>query len=391
MREAARDEKGEVQVVTKPPRPHYEAPWRARLRLLRRSLATNWEIFKDSRIGLIGLAIIIFYGLLAASHPILMATVWDQIARQEGKQARDIYDPVNGHDRQIIDRGNDGILQSQLAPGSDDYLLDLNEDGNPDQILAGRDGILQSQKAGDDNYMGGPAPPSLRHWLGTDPHGRDVFSQLSYSTRSEFFLGVMAALITVIIGTLIAAMAAYYGRFVDTFFMRLADVAVLFPVIAFLIVLSSMFDLNLYSLALVIGIIYGFGSITIVLKSQALAITVKPYIEAAKVAGGSSFHIIFAHIIPNLLPLSFLYMMFNVTNAIFTEAVLSFFGLINIQMSWGIMVELANIGGYLTGDAVTQYWWLFFPASLSITALCAAFYLVGRGMDEIVNPRLRRR
>lgn len=312
---------------------HFEAPWRARLRLLRRGLATNWDLFKDSRIGLVGLVIILFYGLLALSHPILMATIW----------SREVYDPVHGFDMQVVLEGGQN-----------------------------------------------PAPPSLRHWLGTDPWGRDIFSQLAYSARAEFFLGVMAALITVIIGTLVAAMTAYYGGFVDTFFMRLADVMILFPVIAFLIVLSAMFELNLYSLALVLGLINGFGGITIVLKSQALSIKVKPFIEAAKVSGGSGFHIIFTHIIPNLLPLSFLYMMFNVTNAIFSEAVLSFFGLINIQMSWGLMVEMANIAGYLTGDAITQAWWLFFPASLSITALCAAFYFVGRGMDEIVNPRLRK-
>lgn len=312
---------------------YYEAPWRAKVRLFLRGLSINWELFKESRVGLIGLSIIVFYGLLSISHPILMATIWE----------RAIYDPVNGYDPVVVQQGGQH-----------------------------------------------PAPPSARHWLGTNENGRDVFSQLAYSARSEFFLGVMAALITVIIGTLIAAASAYYGGFVDTFFMRLADVAVLFPVIAFLIVLSAWFDLTIYSLAVVLGIIYGFGSITIVLKSQALTIKVKPYIEAAKVSGGSSFHIIFTHIIPNLLPLSFLYMMFNVTNAIFSEAVLSFFGLINIQMSWGIMVEQAYIGGYLNGEAVTRYWWLFFPASASITALCAAFYFVGRGMDEIVNPRLRK-
>jgi peptide/nickel transport system permease protein len=347
---------------------------------LRRGLANSWEMFWESRIGPIGLFIILFYGLLAVAHPILMLTVWD----------RAIYDPKHGYDRQIIYKGLDGRLQSEVAPGSDDYYVDTNRDRRPDMILAGRDGILQSVKAGDDTYRGGPAPPSLRHWLGTDPWGRDVFSQLAFSARAEFFLGVMAALITVVIGTLVAAISAYYGGFVDTFFMRLADVVILFPVIAFLIVLGSLFQLNLYSLALVLGIIGGFGGITIVLKSQALSIKVRPFIEAARIAGGGHFHIIVRHIIPNLLPLSFLYMMFNVTSAIFSEAVLSFFGIINIDMSWGIMVQMANIAGYLQGGAITKAWWIFFPASVSITALCAAFYFVGRGLDEIVNPRLRK-
>lgn len=315
----------------------YRPLWKVRLGLMRRSWASNWELFRDSKIGPIGLAIIIFFGIFGALHPILMATVWDPA----------IYDPVIGYD-----------------PPTDEQLMQgLNH----------------------------PMPPSAKHLLGTDPWGRDILSQLMYSTRAEFFLGVFAALVTVFIGTLVGSIAAYYGGFTDTFFMRLADVVMMFPLLAFLIVLSAMMDLNLYKLALAIGVIGGFGGITVILKSQALSVRVKPYIEAARVSGGSSFHIITTHIIPNVLPLSFLYMMFNVTGAIFLEAVLAFFGLLNVQMSWGIMVEMANISGYLVGNAVTQYWWLFWPAAMSITMLCASFYLVGRGIDEIVNPRLRKR
>ena len=89
------------------------------------------------------------------------------------------------------------------------------------------------------------------------------------------------------------------------------------------------------------------------------------------------------------MPLSFLYMMFNVTAAILSEATLSFFGLLNVRTSWGLIIHTAEAGGYLL--AFDQYWWLWLPAGLSITLLCAAFYLVGRGLDEVVNPRLRKR
>ena len=133
----------------------------------------------------------------------------------------------------------------------------------------------------------------------------------------------------------------------------------------------------------------GFGGTAIILKSQALSIKVKPFIEAARVAGGGHFHIIFVHIIPHLLPLALLYMMFTVTSAIFAEAVLSFLGLLDLRMSWGIMIHTANTGGYLLGG--TRYWWLIVPAGASITLLCSAFYLAGRALDEVVNPRLRRR
>ena len=301
---------------------------RAKMRLALRGFRESWTIFVESRIGVIGLAVIVIFALMAVSHPILMATIWDATT----------YDPVTG------------------------YAFDQVEQ---------------------------PAPPSWAHPLGTDPLGRDVLSQLLSSTSSEFILGIVAALVTVTIATTVGAVAAYYGGIVDTLFMRLADLVVSLPGLSLLIVLSALFDLNLFMLALLIGILGGFGGSSIIFKSQALSVSVKPYIEAARVAGGSRFHIIFVHIIPNLLPLSFLYMMFTVTGAIFSEAVLSYFGLLNIRMSWGIMIHTSSTAGYLLGG--TKYWWLIVPAGASITLLCSTFYLVGRALDEVANPRLRRR
>ena len=300
----------------------------ARVRLALYSFRTGWSIFMESRIGVLSLVIIGIFAIMAVVHPILMLTIWDV----------DTYDPVTG------------------------YAFD---------------------------QVNQPAAPSWRHPLGTDPLGRDVLSQLLWSTRSEFVLGITAALVTVVIATTVGAVSAYYGGIVDVFFMRLADLFIALPGISLLIVLSALFKLNLFYLALVIGILGGFGGTAIILKSQALSIKVKPYIEAARVAGGGHFHIIFVHIIPNLLPLSLLYMMFTVTSAIFAEAVLSFLGLLDVRMSWGIMIHTANTGGYLMGG--TRYWWLVVPAGASITLLCSAFYLGGRALDEVVNPRLRRR
>ncbi len=299
----------------------------ARARLALRSFRGGWAIFVESRIGVLSLATIVLFALMAISHPILMATVWDA----------EVYDPVTG------------------------YAFDRLEH---------------------------PSPPNWRHPLGTDPLGRDVLSQLLSSTRSEFILGITAALVTVGIATTVGAVAAYYGGLVDSLFMRLADLIIALPGISLLIVLSALFKLNLFYLALIIGILGGFGGTAIILKSQALSIRVKPYIEAARVAGGGHSHIILVHIIPNLLPLSLLYMMFTVTGAIFAEAVLSFLGLLDLRMSWGIMIHTANTGGYLLGG--TRYWWLIVPAGASITFLCSAFYLVGRALDEVINPRLRR-
>ena len=85
-------------------------------------------------------------------------------------------------------------------------------------------------------------------------------------------------------------------------------------------------------------------------------------------------------------------MMFTVTSAIFAEAGLSFFGLLpQVRMSLGLMINEAYTAGYLGGPLLAQYWYLWVPPGLAITFLCAAFYLIGRGLDEVVNPRLRGR
>jgi ABC-type dipeptide/oligopeptide/nickel transport system permease subunit len=171
--------------------------------------------------------------------------------------------------------------------------------------------------------------------------------------------------------------------------MRLADLVLLLPLIPILIVMSGLFEITLPLLGVLIGVLSGFGGTAIVLKSQALSIKVKPFIDAARVSGGSNRHLIFSHIIPNVLPLSFLFMVFTVTDAISLEATLSFFGLLNVDMSWGIMLNIAQTEGYLRFGL--QYWWLLVPGGLAVTLLAAGFFFVGRAMDEVINPRLRAR
>jgi peptide/nickel transport system permease protein len=296
--------------------------------LLARRLLDSWRLFAASRIGIIGVAIIVLYGLMAIAHPVLMATVWEHR----------IYHPVVGFDGTLV---------------------------------------------------GHPTPPSARHLLGTDPLGRDILSMLMYSTQSEFMLGFVAAAVTVVVGTAVGAISAYFGGWLDSLLMRIADLVIMMPSLSLYIVLGTLFDMGFTTLAVAIGLVSGLGGTAVIIKSQAMTVKVKPYVEAARGAGGSHLHIIVTHMVPNLVPLAFLYMMFTVTAAIFSEAVLSFFGILNIRMSWGIMINTAQASGYL-GFGL-DYWWLLIPAGLSITLLCGSFYLVGRGLDPVVNPRLRAR
>ena len=345
--------------------------WRIRLRLLRRSFGTTWGLFRENRMGMFGLALILLFAVMAIIHPILMSTVWEPA----------VYDPVTGYDAITTEYTvvEDGMITDPTTQIEQTQArLELNPTINAGDVVS-----IPTQ----------PAPPSLTgahpHWLGTDPYGRDILSQLLYSTRAAFFLGAVAALTTVIIATSVGSIAAYFGGWIDSGLMRFADLILLMPLLPVLILLSAMFEITMVTLGVMIGILSGFGGVAIVLKSQALSIKVKSYIDAARVAGGSDWHVILRHIIPNVLPLSFLYMMFGVTEAIAIEATLSFFGLLNVPMTWGIMINNAQDNGYLLSG--TSYWWLLFPAGLAVTFLCFAFFLVGRGMDEVINPRLRAR
>src|SRR5688572_23187724 len=345
--------------------------WQIRLRLMRRSLATTWSLFRENRLGMVGLGLIIFFAVMAISHPILMATVWDP----------SVYDPVTGYDAVTTEFTvvEDGMVTD---PATQIEQTKARLELNP-TVDAGDVVTIPTQ----------PAPPTLTgeypHFLGTDANGRDILSQLLYSTRAAFFLGVVAALTTVLIATTVGAIAAYFGGWIDSGLMRFADLILLMPLLPVLILLSAMFEITMVTLGVMIGILSGFGGVAIVLKSQALSIKVKSYIDAARVAGGGDWHVVFRHIVPNVLPLSFLYMMFGVTEAIAIEATLSFFGLLNVPMTWGIMINNAQTNGYLLSG--TSYWWLLFPAGLAVSFLCFAFFLVGRGMDEVINPRLRAR
>ena len=305
---------------------------RERFRLFARSMRNNWRLFMASKIGPIGLGIIIFFALFSLSYPAYMAY----------RHNNQIYDPVMGFDYDLMPATN-------------------------------------------------PHPPTPSHPLGTDAYGRDILSQLMYSTGHDLLLGLIAAGAGVFLATLVGSIAAFYGGFVDAFFMRVADLVMLFPLLATLVALSAMTKVSLFMLALILAILTGFGGTAIVLKSQALQVKVKPFIEAARVSGGSNFHIIWSHIVPNVLPLSFLYMMFSVTGAIFTEAALAFLGFLNVKMSLGMIIQYARSSGYLVGRLMVPYWYMWLPPGLVISLLCAGFYFIGRGLDEVVNPRLRER
>lgn len=299
-----------------------------------------------------------------------------------------IYDPVVGYD---------SIRETLLVvdcPKASEYPTEKYETylDCPGRGEINRKMILNQPtlKAGDyyEAFVQ-PAPPSSKHLLGTDSLGRDVFSQIMEGSQVAFVLGLLSATLGVGISTLLGTIAAFFGGRVDAYLMRQSDLILMLPTLPLLFIISAFAELKVWHLAVVLGVLGGLGGSVITIKSQALQVKVKPFVDSARITGGSNMKILFSHVLPNVAPLALLFMVFSVTGAIASESVLSFLGLLNIDMSWGIMIYIAQTDGFIFSGL--RYWWLILPAGLAVTLLAGGFYLVGRGLDDVFNPRLRKR
>jgi len=228
--------------------------------------------------------------------------------------------------------------------------------------------------------------PSLKHWLGTDFMGRDIFSQLLAGARIAFMVGVSAAFMSIFLGTIIGMISGYMGRWTDTLLMRIADIFMVLPVLLVILILASLFgQLNIWIIVFIISI-FKWPGVARVIRAQTLSLKERPFIDAARVVGASHLRIIFRHIMPNVLPLSFLYMTFMVTYAIIVEAALAFLGFGDPgTVSWGMMLQWV----WKTGHMFKAPYWLL-PPGLCISLITLSFYMLGRAMDDVLDPRLRK-
>jgi peptide/nickel transport system permease protein len=228
--------------------------------------------------------------------------------------------------------------------------------------------------------------PSLRHWLGTDFIGRDILCQLLAGARIAFMVGISAAFMSIALGTVIGMIAGYSGKIIDTLLMRLADMIMVMPTLLVVLILSVLFgQLNIWTIVLLIAL-FRWPGVSRVIRAQTLSLKQRPFVEAAKVAGASHLRIIFRHIMPNVLPLSLLYMTFRVTSAIIIEAALAFLGFGDPgTVSWGMMLQWV----WKTGHMFQAPYWLL-PPGICISLLTLSFYMLGRAMEEVLDPRLRK-
>lgn len=228
--------------------------------------------------------------------------------------------------------------------------------------------------------------PSERFPLGTTNLGRDIFSQLVYGSRSALLVGFSAAIAVSVIGTVVGLVAGYYGRWVDTLLMRLADVAFGIPFLPFIIVLSAFMKPNIWNVVIAMSVLL-WRDTSRVIRSQVLVIKEQAFVSAARVSGANDFRIIFMYIAPSILPLSFLYGSLAIGWSILTEASVSFLGFGDPNVvSWGFMLQDAFASQALSRGA---FYWIVPPGVCIMLTVMAGFF-IGRGYEEVLFPRLRR-
>lgn len=228
------------------------------------------------------------------------------------------------------------------------------------------------------------APPSAEHWLGTTAFGNDVLSQLIMGSRVALQVGLVAALAVGFISTLVGVISGYFGGIVDDILMRITDVALSIPTLPFAIVAVGLLGPSVDNIILVITLLFWRNGARII-RSVVLTERERVFVKWARAAGASHLHIIFKHILPNILRVVFLWVTMSVAFAVLTEASLSFLGLGDPSItSWGQMLNTAFASGALR----TAWWWVA-PPSLMLIMLISSLYLIGRAYEEQTNPRLR--
>ena len=226
-------------------------------------------------------------------------------------------------------------------------------------------------------------PPSMEHFLGTDKFGRDIFSRILYGARISLSIGFISIAISVTLGVIVGATAGYFRGWVDTGIARLIDMLLSIPRIILLLVIIAMFEPNIFLLVAVLGLTGWEGSARIV-RGQFLSLREQEFVQAAKALGYSDWRIILRHILPNTLAPIIVIATLGIGNVILLEAALSFLGL-GVQpptASWGSMVNDGR-------DAMITAWWIATYPGLAIVLTVVAFNLLGDGLRDALDPRLR--
>lgn len=331
------------------PTPKSQNPRAIAMARRRATFGRSWAQFRRNRLGMIGLGVLAFFVLMAVFAPL--------IAPRE--ETSEVYAAKN--DQPIA-----------VSPG---YHCPTGE-------------YVTDPETGKRTPVDNCAPEDRQFYpLGTDGAGRSVLALLVWGARISLIVGVVATLMTMVIGAGIGMVGGYFGGATDAILARLTDWFLVIPWIALAIVLAAVLGQSLGNIILVIAVTSWAVTARLV-RAQTLTVSTRAYVERSKALGAGHWHIITRRVLPNIFPVIFANTILTVALSILAESLLSFLGLGSpLSVSWGTTLEQAQSYGATTGG---QWWWIL-PPGVAITLVVLAFTMVGFAVEEITNPRLRKR
>ena len=235
--------------------------------------------------------------------------------------------------------------------------------------------------------------PSSKHLLGTDKYGMDMLTRLMYGGRVSLMIGFIVIIIETVLGVILGGIAGYFGGWVDNLIMRLVDIFYCIPSMPIILILGAAMDQQrvepgkrLIYLMLILGIL-GWAGIARLVRGQILSLREQEFMTATEACGISVKSRIFKHLIPNVIPQLIVNCTMGLGSVIITEATLSFLGL-GVKFpfaSWGNIINDVN-----NTHVLTTYWFIWIPAGLLLLLTVLAFNLVGDGLRDAFDPKMKR-
>jgi ABC-type dipeptide/oligopeptide/nickel transport system permease subunit len=229
------------------------------------------------------------------------------------------------------------------------------------------------------------ARPSARHWLGTDDYGYDLLTRLAVGARISLAVGVGVEAIVLLVGGFVGLVAGYYGRWTDTWLMRLTDMMFAFPDILLALLIMAVRGPSLVNIFIALGVT-GWPGLARLVRGQTLSLRKRDFVEAARALGVPDAQIILRHVLPNLLSVVVVAATVDIAGIVIAEATLSFLGIgVQVPMpSWGSMIDIPLRSGYWRPHPE----FVLYPALLlSVTVLSLNF--LGDALRDAMDPRGR--
>jgi len=239
--------------------------------------------------------------------------------------------------------------------------------------------------------VGSGHKPTADHWFGTDFRGNDILARTIYGSRVSLLIGFVASLVSMGLGTVVGLFSGFWGGWRDEVLMRITDVFLVLPWLVLMIVFATLLPggPSVMNVVFVIGITGWSGTARLV-RAQVMSLKSRTFVERARSAGAGDYYVVRKHIFPNVFPLVFANSVLTVALSILSESTLSFIRLgpdPTRIVTWGNMLEDAMAGYAFLNEL---YLWFMVPG-LCIVFVVLSFTLIGYALDEIFNPRLRRR